>query len=1111
MSKELLGGSEDFDETLSHNYQRASNLHWIFVLIYGSALFSWIIGSIGLSFAWIVILVSTALAIFSSSVSRIIQDARNEEIVKIRRRKALSQDETAEWLNFLFNRWWACSSTSTFQLLRDQFEPLLNEVKPSFVESVEFRQFTFGDQTPCIKSIKAFDILDGKRMPLTTLTMHNSSNLIKTAQHKIAMVVDLYLNSEEFRLLLKTRLFGKGVGMDLDIALEKLNICGKLDIVLSVDMDSPFPHVTDVSVMFLEKPEIWFSLRMLKTVQMMEVPILKTWIHSVFMDALETSLVDPGKLEFKLSGGKDTYQESHKGVSSAQGVLTITLTASQPGYSAGDLKWVVLRLGDQYCKTSPVTQNWSEAPSFLVESLQTDKLIIKLKNKRLVSTITVAQYEMNLIDYNLDYSRTVETLLQKKSKTSSIPNISVRLEYTPLVFDMIDQPLSRSMNCFVVSGVLTVLIHGAQGLTFGDSGPSNSYCVIYVDRKKVKTTHCIPDSTEPQWESRCQFLVNDYTKTSLSFVVCSSWNQKRINNDEMLGLAVLNLTEGETCITNKVLALNGSANSASITVSVTFQPISEMSNKAVNDPAPQFNDSDKGVKSKTNSQSWMSQAKNIIVRNDQEFHSGENIGNILTSGQGLLEFNLLRARDLLSMDKNGFSDPYYELQINGECKYKSSVKKKTLNPTWDENGIVPLPRPGSTLDLILWDHDTFGKNDFLGRISFTPEEIRDMSCANYASWYTLQGVRSGQVEIKIRIISDALPSSRNCAEPTSLARRVSMERSKIKLGINVPPPAPPRNFSLPPHKNATETLVQQIHRNFMNDMTAPDNSCDNTDAEKKNQIILNDGSSVTRTSSRASSCRTSDFSINEYSPVSGEVNSFKKHTENDLPPFKSMKQKVTRSLRLRKFRSESNVRMQNGNTSEVKEVRDFCQSQTSLSQPTSQVNKGKSTPVRPTELNVCPTARPDRYSGIEGKVLQAQGLHVAHVAQLYCRIKLIGANTGEKGFRGQSNGGRTLAKSDLHPAVPNPQFNLPFQIVSPESVARQAVLQFEIRSSGKENVALRRVTLQDILSADGQETHTWLALNNGASLEVIIAHGRELKKSSRKLFRSWSVHRIGII
>ena len=50
------------------------------------------------------------------------------------------------------------------------------------------------------------------------------------------------------------------------------------------------------------------------------------------------------------------------------------------------------------------------------------------------------------------------------------------------------------------------------------------------------------------------------------------------------------------------------------------------------------------------------------------------------------------------------------------------------------------------------------------------------------------------------------------------------------------------------------------------------------------------------------------------------------------------------------------------------------------------------------------------------------------------------------------------------------------------------------------------------VSAATDEIHTWLALNNGASLEVQIVHGRESKsKSTKKLFRSWSVHRIGKI
>jgi hypothetical protein len=41
-----------------------------------------------------------------------------------------------------------------------------------------------------------------------------------------------------------------------------------------------------------------------------------------------------------------------------------------------------------------------------------------------------------------------------------------------------------------------------------------------------------------------------------------------------------------------------------------------------------------------------------------------------------------------------------------------------------------------------------------------------------------------------------------------------------------------------------------------------------------------------------------------------------------------------------------------------------------------------------TDLKVSAPVRPDKYFGVEGKVIQAQGLHVAHVAQLYCHIKL---------------------------------------------------------------------------------------------------------------------------
>lgn len=82
-----------------------------------------------------------------------------------------------------------------------------------------------------------------------------------------------------------------------------------------------------------------------------------------------------------------------------------------------------------------------------------------------------------------------------------------------------------------------------------------------------------------------------------------------------------------------------------------------------------------------------------------------------------------------------------------------------------------------------------------------------------------------------------------------------------------------------------------------------------------------------------------------------------------------------------------------------------------------------------------------------------------------CLFVASSATSPSKHIRvGSSAGGKTLAKSRLLPAMPNPRFDLSFQLDNPESVPRQTALVFEIRSSIKEVVAACRITLQDMLS-----------------------------------------------
>ncbi|XP_051166323.1 uncharacterized protein LOC127284735 isoform X5 [Leptopilina boulardi] len=1107
---------------------------------------AWIVGAAGLSLAWLVLVLAVAGTIVKGRLSRLLQTALHHDLARLRRRRALYKDETAEWLSLLVNRWWRFSAGSIFSLAKERLEPLLNEAKPGILGPLELRELTLGEQTPCLTRIRTLDYSGDDD------TLGN-----RPGSTKLSIEADLRLDCEQFRMLITTRLFGKGVGMDVDLAVEKLSLSGTILATLTLDSMAPFPHATHLSVSFIEKPDVWFSVKVLKAVQMMEVPLVKTWIHAVVSDALASWLVDPGHLELDLRAHERPGPGFDSVINSIpQGVLTVTLSQSGcPATLNDEVRWLVVTIGDQRRVTAHLNSTWTENVSFLVGSLDNERISIKLKAKRLVSTITLAQFELALGVYNWESSQVVETVLQQKKpsrNSANIPNINAKLEYAalPKLDPDLPQPtLTDDVNTHSAvtrknsfrkqrAGVLVVYIHSAEDLN-SDPSQCNPYCMLFNNRKKVKTTHYIRGTTSPRWEVRTEFLVQDYTQLSLSFVIYS-WNISKMSDTDMLGLAMLSLSQDTRWIVKKELVLSGSTNISTMTVSVLFYPVKSVQQVVTsrrNSVIPPSIDEE--PKTKRNSLPWMQQAKLLLSHRDVDPTSSD-ISSLLSTGSGLMEVSLLRAKDLVAKDLNGFSDPYCELKLNNETKYKSSIKKKTLNPCWDESSIMGLPRNGETLDVILWDHDTFGMKDYLGKVSLTLEDIRRLSTSDQSHWFALRGTKSGSVELKVKVLSEECEtqstytasniseaSTRPSAEPeiiSNIVRRPSMEKSKMRLHLEhvVPPPPPPRTVTLlkPPSNNHSEIYFCPIDKA-------------STTSKESNEVngVTNSWTPRVITETISDTVDEADSKLHErrsshHSLTPSPEQSFGKKMPQ-YNSFRVMKQKMKRGLKLRRFRSEVNIEDKCDTTKGVTlsleprgggeaDATELLQGALShaVSQPDMLGRIRQPSPrmrMRPNDLKILNGTR-EKYSGIEGKVLQAQGLHVAHIAQLYCRIKFQTCSSPDKILPSMNNG-KTIAKSRLLPAMPNPQFSIDFQIDG-DSIPRQAMLVFEIRSASKELLASRRITLHELLGATAatNEIHSWLALNNGASLEVQIAHGRELKsKSTKKLFRSWSVHRIGKI
>ncbi|AGO12493.1 AaceriAER148Wp [[Ashbya] aceris (nom. inval.)] len=128
---------------------------------------------------------------------------------------------------------------------------------------------------------------------------------------------------------------------------------------------------------------------------------------------------------------------------------------------------------------------------------------------------------------------------------------------------------------------------------------------------------------------------------------------------------------------------------------------------------------------------------------------------------GFLDLEVVSAEDVPSHDRNGLSDPFTVIKVDGVKIFKSEVIKKTLSPVWNARTNIPIPsRARSEVDIEVYDWDRSGSNDILSKCSLPLEEL----VPNKEKVLHLKLRPQGTVHLKARFIPEYIRPAVNVAE-----------------------------------------------------------------------------------------------------------------------------------------------------------------------------------------------------------------------------------------------------------------------------------------------------------------------------------------------------------
>ncbi|KAJ8759648.1 hypothetical protein K2173_009295 [Erythroxylum novogranatense] len=388
--------------------------------------------------------------------------------------KDLHRKESVEWVNMVLGKLWKVYREGIENWLIGLLQPVIDNLKkPDYVERVEIKQFSLGDEPLSVRNVE-----------------RRTSRRVNDLQYQIGL---RYTGGARMLLMLTLK-FGL-VPIVVPVGVRDFDIDGELWVKLRLIPTEPW--VGAVTWAFVSLPKIKFELSPFRLFNLMAIPVLSMFLTKLLTEDLPLLFVRPKKIVLDFEKGRAVGPvtidfrsgEMQEGNKDFVGELSVTLVDARKlshfFYGKTD-PYVVLSLGDQSIRSKKNSQTtiigppgepiWNQDFHMLVANPRRQKLLVQVKDSLGFVDLTIGMGEIDLASLQDTVPTDRIVVLQRGwglFRQRSAGEILLRLTYKAYVEDEEDDKAEmRSIDIYASDDELSEI--DESQITYDPSGKDSS-------------------------------------------------------------------------------------------------------------------------------------------------------------------------------------------------------------------------------------------------------------------------------------------------------------------------------------------------------------------------------------------------------------------------------------------------------------------------------------------------------------------------------------------------------------------------------------------------------------------------------------------------------------